>query len=183
MIFQIIVLFSILRYKTAHKQLENIYTVVYVWSDHNFHVFERLTGNGLILQHFHIESAIETASLGNIRCFSAHRHASVLDALQRANIKVVYVPAGCTDELQLLDLKVNKVFKDILKKQFQDWYADQVTKFLKKNKKLDKFEIDLRLSVIKPIHARWLVKTLTQLLDRTDLIKSAFEAAGIVVNQ
>jgi len=54
MIFQIIVLFSILRYKTAHKQLENIYTVVYVWSDHNFHVFERLTGNGLILQHFHI---------------------------------------------------------------------------------------------------------------------------------
>jgi hypothetical protein len=50
-----------------------------------------------------------------------------------------------------------------------------------KNKKLDNFEIDLRLSVIKPIQARWLVKTLTQLLDRTDLI--AFEAAGIVVNQ
>jgi hypothetical protein len=38
------------------------------------------------------------------------------------------------------------VFKDILKKQLEDWYADQVTKFLKKNKKLDKFEIDLRLS-------------------------------------
>ena len=52
-----------------------------------------------------------------------------------------------------------------------------------KNKKLDNFEIDLRLSVIKPIHARWLVKTLIQLLDRTDLIESAFEAASIVVNQ
>ena len=106
-----------------------------------------------------------------------------MDALHRANIKVVYVPAGCTDELQPLDLRVNKVFKDILKKQLEDWYADQVTKFLKKNKKLDKFEIDLRLSVIKPIHARWLVKTLIQLLDRTDLIESAFEAASIVVNQ
>lgn len=53
------------------------------------------------------------------------------------------------------------MFKDTLQKQYQYWYADQVTKFLKKNKKLDKFEIDLRLNVIKPIYARWLVKTLT----------------------
>ena len=68
----------------------------------------------------------------------------------------------------------------LLEEQFQDWYAEQVAKFLKKNKKLYKFEIDLRLNVIKPIHARWLLKAVKQLLLKTDHIKSAFEAAGIV---
>ena len=68
----------------------------------------------------------------------------------------------------------------LLEEQFQDWYAEQVAKFLKKNKKLYKFEIDLRLNVIKPIHARWLLKAVKHLSLKTDQIKSAFEAAGIV---
>ena len=116
-----------------------------------------------------LDLPLKQPALAIFDVFSTHRHTSVLDALQRANIKVVYVPAGCTVELQPLDLKVNKAIKDILKKQFHVWYADQVTKFLKKNKKLDKFEIDLRLSVIKPINARWLCKNT--------------HTAGIVVNQ
>ena len=63
--------------------------------------------------------------------------------------------------------------------QFQDWYADAVAKFLKKKKK----DIDMRLSVIKPLHARWIVKTHKQLAQKTHLISGAFDAAGITVNQ
>ena len=47
---------------------------------------------------------------------SAHQHESVLDALYRANIKVVFVPARCTDHLQPLDLRVNTVYKDLFSK-------------------------------------------------------------------
>lgn len=68
--------------------------------------------------------------------FSAHRNETVLDALYRANIKVVFVPARCTDNLQPLDLKVNKIYKDLLKSMFQNWYADEMGKNLRKDKKI-----------------------------------------------
>jgi hypothetical protein len=43
-----------------------------------------------------LDLTLKQPALAIFDVFSAHRHASVLDALQRANIKVVYVPAGCT---------------------------------------------------------------------------------------
>ena len=82
-----------------------------------------------------LDLPLKQPALAIFDVFSAHRHASILDALHRANIKVVYVPAGCTDQLQPLDLRVNKVYKDILRAKFQDWYADEVAKFLKKKEK------------------------------------------------
>jgi predicted small secreted protein len=54
-------------------------------------------------------------------------------------------------------------------------------KNLRKDKKFE--EIDMRLSVVKPLHASWLVKTHKQLKEKTDLIKSAFVATGITCNQ
>jgi hypothetical protein len=36
---------------SINKQLESINTELRVWSDRKFNVFERLTGNGLFLQH------------------------------------------------------------------------------------------------------------------------------------
>jgi hypothetical protein len=54
-------------------------------------------------------------------------------------------------------------------------------KYLHKDKKFE--EIDMRLSVVKPLHASWLVKTHKQLKEKTDLIKSGFVAAGITCNR
>jgi hypothetical protein len=50
-----------------------------------------------------------------------------------------------------------------------------------KTKKIE--EIDMRLRVVKPLHASWLVKTHQQLKEKTDLIKSTFVAAGITCNR
>ena len=84
--------------------------------------------------------------------------------------------------MQPLDLKVNKIYKDLLKSMFQNWYADEMGKNLcKDNKKFE--EIDMRLSVVKPLHASWLVKTHKQLKEKTDFIKSAFVAAGITCHR
>jgi hypothetical protein len=54
-------------------------------------------------------------------------------------------------------------------------------KYLRKDKKIE--EIDMRLSVVKPLHASWLVKTHKLLKEKTDLIKSAFVDAGITCNR
>jgi hypothetical protein len=69
------------------------------------------------------------------------------------------VPARCTDNLQPLDLKVNKIYKDLFKSMFQNWYADEMGKNLHKDKKFE--EIDMWLSVVTPLHASWLVKKKT----------------------
>jgi hypothetical protein len=83
--------------------------------------------------------------------------------------------------LQPLDLKVNKIYKDLLKSMFRNWYADEMGKNLHKDKKFE--EIDMRLSLVKPLHTSWLVKTHKQLKEKTDLIKSAFVTAGITCNR
>ena len=39
------------------------------------------------------------------------------------NILYMLIPANCTDQLQPLDLIVNKPAKDFMKRQFQNWYG------------------------------------------------------------
>ncbi|CAG2210204.1 unnamed protein product [Mytilus edulis] len=115
----------------------NIYHSENHWSntDTMLHYIEHLLVPYVTDKRDELDLPLKQPALAIFDVFSAHRHASVLDALHRANIKVVYVPAGCTDQLQPLDLRVNKVYKDILRAKFQDWYADEVAKFLKKKRK------------------------------------------------
>jgi hypothetical protein len=47
----------------------------------------------------------------------------------------------CTDHLQPLDLKVNKIYKDLLKSMFRNWYADEMGKNLRKDKKFEEIEL------------------------------------------
>ena len=46
----------------------------------------------------------------------------VLQLLEQSFIDVVFVPPNCTDQLQRLDLSVNKSAKDFLRGKFQQWY-------------------------------------------------------------
>ena len=50
----------------------------------------------------------------------------VYDLLDQTNILFVFIPANCTDKLQLLDLSVNKAAKDFMRKKFQEWYGDNI---------------------------------------------------------
>jgi hypothetical protein len=63
-----------------------------------------------------------------------------LDFLSENNIKVVYVPACCTDRLQPLNVSVQKAVKNGLRQSFEDWYADEIVKQLNENKGSDSEE-------------------------------------------
>ena len=55
--------------------------------------------------------------------FKAQLTAEVLELLKINHVETVFVPPNCTDQLQPLDLSVNKPAKDFLRKKFEQWYA------------------------------------------------------------
>ena len=93
------------------------------------------------------------------------------------HIHQVFVPASCTGELQPLDVGINDQFKALLKQEFSQWYASEVQQALKQGVAISEIKVDLRASLIKPLHANWLMNTLS---DKCDTIKKSFETVGII---
>ena len=58
---------------------------------------------------------------------------------------------------QPLDLTVNAYAKYFMARKFSDWYTQQVSAQLDKGIAIDEINIKLRLSLLKPLHAEWLV--------------------------
>ena len=88
------------------------------------------------------------------------------------------VPANCTDKLQPMDLAVNTPFKDVMKKEFIAWYTDQVRTQLDRGIKIEEVNVDMRLSVVKPLSAKWIIKAVEELPPVKK--KKGFERAGIL---
>lgn len=62
-----------------------------------------------------------------------------------------------THLFQPLDLSVNGFAKKFMRKAFTKYYSTVVKEQLDSGKALDDISVDLRLTVMKPLHAQWLV--------------------------
>ncbi len=81
----------------------------------------------------------------------------VKQKLESLNMLLVPVPANMTHFFQPLDLTVNGAAKSFAKKEFITYYSNNVQQQIENGTNLDEVNVDLRLSVIKPLHAQWLV--------------------------
>ena len=84
----------------------------------------------------------------------------VKDVILANNYVYVFVPKNLTNRFKPLDLNVNGQAKQFLKWKFESWYADQVTKEIEKGTDVYYVTIETKLSVVKPLHARWLISFL-----------------------
>lgn len=82
---------------------------------------------------------------------------SVKSNLQSSSIDHVPVPAYMTYFFQPLDLTVNRAAKNLTKKEFVSHYSRCIQQELDAGESLKDIEVDLRLTVVKPLHAQWLV--------------------------
>jgi hypothetical protein len=126
-----------------------------------------------------LELPEDQVALAIFDVFAAHRCSSVLKKLSDNHINQILVPACCTSELQPLHLIVTSEFKALMKASFCGWYAGEVTDALDKNQSLSEIQVDLRASVVKPLHANWLITALTTLQGNTSSIVRGFKKAGI----
>ena len=81
----------------------------------------------------------------------------VKQKLELLDMELVAVPANMTHFFQPLDLTVNGAAKSFAKKEFITYYSAQVQQQIEGGTNLEDINVDLRLSVIKPLQAQWLV--------------------------
>ena len=102
---------------------------------------------------------------------------AIFKLLEENHVNLVIVPANCTDRLQPLDVSVNKPVKAFLRKQFQEWYAQKISEQLDASTEV--VPVDLRLSVVKPLGASWMIKLYDYMKSNPDIIQNGFVGAGI----
>ena len=75
-------------------------------------------------------------------------------------------------------MSVNKSTKEFLRGKFQTWYSDQVCSNLDKGG--TNTVVDLKMSIVKPLAAHWLVELYDYLLTKPAIIVNGFRGAGIL---
>ena len=58
--------------------------------------------------------------------FSAQTTETIVQLLEDNHVRIAMIPPNCTDQLQPLDVSVNKAVKEFLRQQFETWYTTQV---------------------------------------------------------
>ena len=72
----------------------------------------------------------------------------------RKNGQIVHVPHNLTNKFQPLGLSVNKTAKAYVSEKYNLWMKNEISKQLKKGTAPSDVKISLKLSVIKPLHAK-----------------------------
>lgn len=81
-----------------------------------------------------------------------------------------------------MDVGVNEQFKSLMKQEFSRWYANEVQEAMRQGVSVSDIKIDLRASLMKPLHANWLISTISTLSqsDKPNSIRKSFETVGII---
>lgn len=101
----------------------------------------------------------------------------VLNLLQRNNLLYVIVPPNCTDRLQPLDVSVNRVARKFLRDKFENWYADNIAAQKSSGNNIE--AVDVRLSIVKPLAAKWMIDLYDYFVAHPQIIKNGFKHVGI----
>ena len=74
-----------------------------------------------------------------------------------------------------------EVPKRLIVKKFNGWYSGQISEELQSGTPLEDALVELRLSILKPLHASWVVDFYNLMIsaDDKEVILNGWEAAGI----
>ena len=113
--------------------------------------------------------------------FSGQMTDPVMQKLKENFIKVVKVPANMTNLFQPLDLTVNRSAKAFMKRKFTEWYSSSISKQLDEGKAIDDIDVDLKLSILKPLHAHWIKELYDYMTSENgrEIISNGWKAAFI----
>ena len=109
--------------------------------------------------------------------FKGQTTSRVLNLLQSNDLMYVIVPPNCTDQLQPLDVSVNRAAKQFLQNKFENWYADNIVAQKSTDKDIE--PVDMKQSIVKPIAAKWMIDLYNYLVANPQIIKNGFKHISI----
>lgn len=103
----------------------------------------------------------------------------VKQIVEESNGKMVPIPANMTHIFQPLDLTVNRSSKAFLRSHAQDWYSNEIRKQMEKGMAPHEIKVDVRISVLKPLHAAWVTKFYDHMRLNSDIVLNGWKQSGI----
>ena len=85
--------------------------------------------------------------------------------------EIVIIPHNLTNKFQPLDISVKKAGKSFISDKYNSWLANEVSKQLRAQKAAADVKVSLKLSVIRSLHAKWIVDLYNTLKDDKKLGK------------
>ena len=91
-------------------------------------------------------------------CWAVHRSSEFKEYLQNHHPSLItlFIPAGCTSKLQVVDLAVNGHIKSVMKQHVGRYLSQQATEQMDSGVEPQNVKFDLRLSTLKPKLVQWL---------------------------
>ena len=93
--------------------------------------------------------------------------------------EIAIVPHNLTNEFQPLDISAKKAAKSFVFDKYNSWLANEVSKQLRAGKEVVNVEVSLKLSVIKSLHAKWIVDLYKTLKDDKEMTINDFKSEEI----
>ena len=135
-------------------------------------------------QRVSLNLAFDHPALIIMDVFKGQMTCAVRELLNENHILLEKVPANLTYLFQPLDVQggPNGYVKRFMKKKFTLWYSDQVIRALDEGKDIKDVEISLKLSIVKPLHAKWLIEMYNHMTssEGRDVCLKSWKVAGIL---
>ena len=90
-----------------------------------------------------------------------------------------YCTHNLTNKFQSLDISINQKAKKFVLHKFNTWYADRVSEQLRRGAAAGDEKVSMKMSDLKPLHARWIVEMFDYLKQQNESIVNGFDKAGI----
>ena len=81
----------------------------------------------------------------------------MLEVLRKNNIITEDIPNNMTNYYLPLDCTTNRWAKEFMKSKFSTWYTREVQDELKKGTSIENIDIKFPLTMMKPLHANWII--------------------------
>ena len=109
-------------------------------------------------------------SLLIMNVFKSQMTEAVIKVSSDNNIVLPTVPANFTHLFQPLDVQEgpNGYAKRFMKGRFIEWYTEQTTQAMDADQKLNSVDIKLKLSINKPLHAKWVIELYNEMTSGDD---------------
>lgn len=72
-------------------------------------------------------------------------------------------------------MTVNESSKSFLRQEVQSWYLQVIVKQMEAGKRSDEIKVDVRISVVKPLQAKWIVKFYDYVKVKPQFVKNAWK--------